>query len=61
MYFIEEGIIGVAFSLISKGFAQQNYSIGLRLVSSQNPQTKCCHAQQNHLICDHYVLNDYKS
>lgn len=59
MYFIEEGIIGIAFSLIANGFACANYSIGKRLISGLNP-TSCSHTQQNHLICDHYVLNNCK-
>jgi len=37
MYFIEEGIIGVAFSLIANGFASTRFSIGKRLVSGSNP------------------------
>lgn len=37
MYFIEEGIIGVAFSLIANGFASTKFSIGKRLVSGLNP------------------------
>ena len=44
MYFIEEGIIGVAFSLITKGFASTKFSIGKRLVSGLNPQAKCYHS-----------------
>ena len=59
MYFVEEGIIGIAFSLIANGFAQANYSIGKRLISGLNP-TACHNQQQNHLICDHYVLNNCK-
>lgn len=42
MYFIEEGIIGIAFSLIANGFACANYSIGKRLISGLNP-TSCSH------------------
>ena len=59
MYFIEEGIIGIAFSLIANGFACTQFSIGKRLVSGLNP-TSCNQTQQNHLICDHYVLNNCK-
>ena len=31
MYFIQDGIIGVAFSLISNGFNEKQYSIGKKL------------------------------
>ena len=58
MYFIVEGIIGIAFSLIANGFAQTQFSIGQRLVSVNNKTNFCPLKQQNHLICDHYVLND---
>jgi len=36
MYFILEGVIGIAFSLIANGFTNKQFSIGKRLVA--NPQ-----------------------
>jgi len=58
MYFINEGIIGIAFSLIANGFTNKQYSIGKRLSTNQlGPQM----SSQAHLICDHYVVNQCKS
>jgi len=33
MYFITEGMIGIAFSLIANGFTNRQYSIGKKLSS----------------------------
>ena len=35
MYFITEGIIGIAFSLIANGFVNKQYSIGKKLPTIQ--------------------------
>lgn len=47
MYFIKEGSVDIAFSLIGKGM-KDNYTLGKKLTGSQ-------------LICDHYVVNLQKS
>jgi len=54
MYFVTEGVIGIAFSLIANGFTNKQYSIGKRLSTNQiGPQPN----SSAHLICDHYVVN----
>ena len=53
MYFIIEGNVAIAFSLIANGFSNKQYQIGKRLVTQPN--------QEAHLICDHYVVNQCKS
>lgn len=54
LYFILEGVVGVAFSLIANGFTNKQYSIGKRLVADLDHTTA-------HTICDHYVVNRCKS
>jgi len=52
MYFMSEGLIGVAFSLIANGILKKQYHIAKRLI---------CGDKYDTIICDHYVLNQYKS
>ena len=57
MYFIIEGNIAIAFSLIANGFANKQYQIGKRLITQVGGQA----TQEAHHICDHYVVNLCKS
>ena len=52
MYFMCEGLIGVAFSLTSNGILKKQYHIAKKLV---------CGDKFDSIICDHYVLNQQKS
>ena len=48
MYFIQEGFIGIGYTLVSSGITNKPY--------------KMCKTQRNQqLICDHYVINKKKS
>ena len=53
MYFIIEGNIAIAFSLIANGFSNKQYQIGKRLITQVGNQP----TQEAHHICDHYVVN----
>jgi len=61
MYFVTEGVIGIAFSLIANGFTNKQYSIGKRLSMNQIGPQLNTNPTQGHLICDHYVVNQCKS
>jgi hypothetical protein len=52
IYFMTDGTIGIAFSLISNGINKKQYHIGLKLHASDKHST---------IICDHYVVNKCKS
>ena len=44
MYFVEEGFIGIGFSIMGNGINGRNYMISKK-------------QQGRQLICDHYVVN----
>ena len=48
MYFVEEGFIGIGFSMMQNGMTGRNYVISKRQQGKQ-------------LICDHYVVNKQRS
>ena len=48
MYFIQDGFIGIGFSLIGNGITGRSYCISKK-------------QQGNQIICDHYVINKRKS
>jgi hypothetical protein len=52
MYFMLDGLIGVAFSLISNGMLNKQYHIAKKMQCSQRYQT---------ILCEHYVINKCKS
>jgi len=53
IYFILEGVVGIAFSL-SADLTGKQYSIGKQLKSFTN-------TTRSHIVCDHYVTNQCKS
>ena len=44
MYFIQEGIVGIAFSLISHGFGKRSFKVSMR-------------QKDRSIMADHYVIN----
>ena len=52
MYFMNEGSIGVCFSLISEGILKKQYHVAKKLQCGEKFST---------IICDHYILNQCKS
>ena len=52
MYFVQDGVINVCYSLIANGITNKQYSKGKTLNSIMNSHV---------IIGDHYVVNDCKS
>ena len=52
MYFFTQGVIGVGFSLIRNGLNSESIFISKKLYCGPQFQT---------IICDHYVVNNFKS
>ncbi len=48
MYFMVEGVVGIAYSLISNGISKKQYKIAKKM------KNDC-------IICDHYLVNNLKS
>ena len=48
MYFIQDGFIGIGFSLVGNGITGRSYILSKKQLGNQ-------------IICDHYVINKRKS
>jgi hypothetical protein len=48
LYFVIDGVVGIAYSLISNGLTKKQFKVGKKL------KADC-------IICDHYVVNRVRS